>query len=66
MSKATIKDVKCISASDKAIRVRLQDGRRIWVPQSAVDDDSEVYKVDDFGKLIVKPWFAEQIGVDLD
>lgn len=64
--KATIKNAKCIAASDKAIRVKMESGRQIWVPQSAIHDDSEVYKLDDFGKLIVKPWFAEQIGVELD
>jgi hypothetical protein len=66
MSIATIKGVKCIHASDKAIRVRFPDGRRVWVPQSAICDESEVWKMDDFGKLVVKEWFSEQLGVELD
>lgn len=67
--KATISNAKCISKTDKAILVRIPHGagtRQIWVPQKAVHDDSEVYGVDHFGKLVVLPWFAEQIGVELD
>lgn len=66
MYKATIEDVRCISASDKALRCRLPDGRRVWVPLSAIHDDSEVYKLEHYGKLVIKGWFAEQINVELD
>lgn len=68
-AKATIKDSKAIGGSDKALRVRLgasAGGRTVWVPKSAIHDDSEVYQLDDFGKLVIKSWFAEQIGVELD
>lgn len=72
-AKATIKDAKCVGASDKALKVRIPDPkgtttRHVWVPKSAIHDDSEVYddRGHSFGKLVVKPWFAEQIGVELD
>lgn len=69
-AKATIKECKALSGgTDKALRVKLgpsAGGRTVWVPKSAVHDDSEVYEEDHFGKLVVKPWFANQIGVELD
>lgn len=36
--------------------------REVWVPKSAVHDDSEVYdgNENNFGKLVVKTWFAEK------
>jgi len=66
--KATIKDAKCTSATEKALRVRISEKRSIWVPVSAIHDDSEVFDAKDnnYGKLVIMPWFAEQIGVELD
>lgn len=37
--------------------------REHWIPISLIDDDSEVYKPGDSGKLIVKAWFAEKEGL---
>lgn len=65
-AKATVEQTRCVGVSDKAIRVRFVNGRCVWVPKSAIHDDSEVYQMDDFGKLVIVPWFAEQIGVGLD
>ncbi len=51
---------KCVAATDKAIQVVLEEGRILWVPQSVVHDDSEVYSKGDQGELVVELWWAEQ------
>ena len=38
------------------------DGADVWVPQSQVDDDSEVFEKGDEGKLVVAQWWAEKAG----
>lgn len=52
------------SDSGKAILVDspiLDD--RVWVPKSAVTDDSEVWKErQDRGTLVVEDWFADKQG----
>ena len=66
---STIKDeivyderyVKCLHATPKAILV-LRKGKEVWIPQSAIHEDSEVYKKGDEGKLLVKMWWAEKEG----
>jgi hypothetical protein len=59
--KHEIYDVVCKHATDKAILVEI-DGEEVWVPQSQVDEDSEVYQKGDEGTLIVSEWFAKQRG----
>jgi 4-hydroxy-3-methylbut-2-enyl diphosphate reductase IspH len=57
-------DARCIGQTDKAIKVRLADRERpIWVPQSVVHDDSEVYKLGQTGKLVLPEWFALKEGL---
>ena len=49
--------------SDKSILVRLEeDGEETWVPKSQIHDDSEVWKADQSGDLIVSNWIAAQKG----
>jgi hypothetical protein len=60
--KFEIEGAICVGATAKAIRVRI-DERELWVPQSVVDDDSEVWKDGDTGMLIVKEWFAIKEGL---
>jgi hypothetical protein len=51
---------KALRETDKAILVALASGGERWIPKSVVHDDSEVWKKDDAGKLIVKMWWAEK------
>lgn len=53
----------CIRQTDRAILVRIGP-RELWVPQSQVHDDSEVYQLGDDGKLVVKAWFARKEGIE--
>jgi len=56
---------KCIRESEKAILVAFTsaEGQR-WIPKSVVHDDSEVWKQDDVGQLVVKMWWAEKNILD--
>lgn len=61
-----IDDVKVIRATDKALLCRLEhrgETREVWVPQSQITDDSEVYADGDEGALVVKQWWAEREGL---
>lgn len=55
---------RVLQQTPRALLVLLRDGSERWVPQSVVDDDSEV--VDDdahsMGTLVVAGWFAAKEG----
>jgi len=59
-----IEDCEIIKATDKAVLVRIGDEVEKWIPQSMVDDDSDIWKEGDKGDLVVKAWFAEKEGLD--
>lgn len=52
---------KIVRATEKAILYEY-DGESIWVPQSVVHDDSEIWKKDEEGVLKVKSWWARKNG----
>lgn len=54
--------VKATRATDKALLVEHPDIGKVWVPQSQIDDDSEVYAAGHEGELVVSAWFAEKQG----
>lgn len=58
-----IADVKCIRETAKAILVRMDDDRELWIPKSVVDDASEVYRDGHEGELVVQQWWAEKEGL---
>lgn len=39
------------------------DGKEHWVPQSQIDDDSEVFAKGGEGKLVTTLWWAEKAGL---
>ena len=56
-------EVRCIAETDRAICcVAVAGGPKVWVPQTCVHDESEVYGRGHVGKLIVKQWFAKKQG----
>lgn len=57
-----IEDVRCLRATDKAILVEI-DGAQHWIPQSHIDEDSEVYSQGDEGTLVITEWIATQKGL---
>ena len=60
-NKVSIEDVLCVRQTDKAILV-VVDGAEEWVPQSQIDEDSEVWQEGDEGTLVVSGWFAHKKG----
>jgi hypothetical protein len=59
----TFEDAVAIHATARALMVRLPSGREVWVPQSQVHDDSEVYAAGHAGKLVLIGWFARKEGL---
>ena len=48
----------------KALLVHIPDlGRDVWVPQSVIDDDSEVYEEGGSGELVIADWWARKEGL---
>lgn len=58
-----IEDCEIIKATPKAVLVRIGGEIEKWIPQSQIDDDSEVWKEGDTGDLVIKAWFAEKEGL---
>jgi len=48
--------------TDGALLVELESGEEVWVPQSVIDEDSEVYEEGHEGDLVVSDWFARKQG----
>lgn len=63
-TKVSLGQAKIIATTDKAIRVELDTTHTLWVPESVIHDDSEVFKgCDGAGDLVVKAWWAEKQGL---
>jgi hypothetical protein len=50
----------CITMSEKAIQIRISNGSQYWIPQSQIHVDSEVWKKDQTGKLVIPAWLAKE------
>ena len=46
-----------------ALLVKLESGEDIWIPKSQISDDSEVWKADQIGKLVIPEWLAKEKGL---
>ena len=60
--KVEFEDVKAIRETVLALYC-LIDGRGVWIPQSQIDDNSEIWEAGDEGTLIISQWIAEQKGL---
>ena len=58
--KIRFEDVTVIAEIEKAILCDFGDGVKHWIPQSQVDDNSEIWHKGDKGTLIVSEWITEQ------
>jgi len=57
-------NARCIRKTDAAILVKLEtENEPVWFPQSTVDEDSEVWKAGDEGRLIVSESIATAKGL---
>ena len=57
-----IPDVVVIKDTGRALLCEIE-GEQIWIPQSQIDEDSEVYQEGDEGTLVITEWIAEQKGL---
>lgn len=59
-----VDDVRCVgeSASKLAIHCVI-DGQYVWIPQSQIHENSEVWKLGDFGTLVIPFWLAKEKGL---
>lgn len=55
-------NVTCIQETAHALLCIIDD-EEVWVPQSQVTEDSEVYRKGDEGKLVVREWWATEKGL---
>ena len=58
-SKVAFDNVSIISETPNAILCVI-DGVKYWIPLSQVDDDSEVWKSGEEGKLVISEWIANE------
>lgn len=56
--------VKVMRETPKALLVTIGKNE-VWIPQSCVHDDSEVWHQGHVGKFVVKAWFARKQGWEL-
>jgi hypothetical protein len=54
-----LEDVRCLRATEKAILCEIE-GDEVWIPQSQVTEDSEVWKPGQEGTLVITRWIARQ------
>jgi hypothetical protein len=60
--KIRIDDVTILRPTDMAVLCE-SDGSEYWIPQSQIDDDSEVWEEGDEGMLVISKWIADQKGL---
>jgi len=60
----TLREAWSTKETAKAILVDHPDlVKPMWIPKSQISDDSEVWKGDQDGDLIITLWIAEQKGI---
>lgn len=60
--KVELEGVRGVKATKLALLCAI-DEKEVWVPQSHIDDDSEVYAEGHEGTLVVSEWWATQEGL---
>jgi hypothetical protein len=53
---------KVVRRTPLALLVQRMAYDPLWIPESQVHDDSEVYDLETHGKLVVTLWFARKEG----
>lgn len=60
---ANVGQAVALRESDKALLVQIIEmEKEVWVPKSQIHDDSEVWKSDQSGNLVVTNWYADKQG----
>jgi hypothetical protein len=61
-AKVTLDNVEAKKDTGRALLCEI-DGEEVWIPHSQIDDDSEVFKLGDVGRLVISEWIAKQKGL---
>lgn len=62
MSTVEFDQVRAIAETSAAVLCVI-DGEEHWIPQSQIDDDSEVSGKGDYGTLVITEWIAKHKGL---
>jgi hypothetical protein len=54
---------KAIRGTGRALLIKLASGEEKWIPNSCIHDNSEVFKENQEGTVVVKTWWAEKEGL---
>lgn len=60
----TLEEVVAVHATADAV-LCLIDSRQVWVPQSVIHEDSEVFEAGQSGKLVLMTWWAVREGLGI-
>ncbi len=55
-------DVEVVAETNKALCCKI-DGKDHWFPKSQIEDETEVAKKGDKGKLVISDWIATEKGL---
>lgn len=58
-----IEDVTVIKASDRALLIKTEDGREVWIPKSQTLEGTEVGAEGDVGAIVIPAWLAGRAGL---
>jgi hypothetical protein len=57
-------NVVALHSTELALQCKFDDrDEPVWIPQSHIDDDSEVWRKGDEGTLIITEWIATKKGL---
>lgn len=56
----SFENVRALRATELALKCNIDGEEEVWIPQSQITSDSEVWREGDEGKLVVTRWIAEQ------
>lgn len=67
METFAIKNCAIVKQTPNAILVESDElDESLWVPQSQVSDDSEIWQEGESGTLLITEWFAKKSGLTED
>jgi hypothetical protein len=61
-----VKDCECVAQTPAALKIVSTEypfgGKELWIPETAIHEDSEVYMDGHTGECVIEDWFAEKKG----
>ena len=60
--KVWLSGVEALRSTTAAVLCLIED-EEVWIPQSQIDDESEVWEEGDQGTLVISQWLADKKGL---